>query len=112
MQARWLKLRTVFGADTVTANYEQLWFRQFRSGIFDVKDAPHIGRSVVKNVDKITKIIEVYRHVCSRSITQELKIDHQRSKQIKDQKIKTVLNHLRKVGFKKKLHVWVPHQLT
>ncbi|GFX23868.1 mariner Mos1 transposase [Trichonephila clavipes] len=24
----------VYGADTVTANYEQFWFRQFRSGIF------------------------------------------------------------------------------
>ncbi|GFU35906.1 histone-lysine N-methyltransferase SETMAR [Trichonephila clavipes] len=31
----------------------------------------------------------------------ELKIDH-----------KAVLSHLRKVGFKKMLHVWVPHQLT
>ncbi|GFT18911.1 histone-lysine N-methyltransferase SETMAR [Trichonephila clavipes] len=36
-----------------------------------------------------------------RSIAQELKIDH-----------KTVLNHLRKVGLKKKLDVWVLHQLT
>ncbi|GFU26582.1 histone-lysine N-methyltransferase SETMAR [Trichonephila clavipes] len=40
-------------------------------------------------------------HVCSRSLTQELKINH-----------KIVLNHLRKVEFKKKLDVWVPHQLT
>ncbi|XP_046820280.1 histone-lysine N-methyltransferase SETMAR-like [Vespa crabro] len=47
------------------------------------------------------KIIEVDRHVSSRSIAQELKIDH-----------KTVLNHLHKVGFKKKLDVWVLHQLT
>ncbi|GFX37229.1 hypothetical protein TNCV_995041 [Trichonephila clavipes] len=38
---------------------------------------------------------------CSRSISQELKIDH-----------KTVLNPLRKVGFKKKLHIWGRHQLT
>ncbi|GFW68978.1 histone-lysine N-methyltransferase SETMAR [Trichonephila clavipes] len=59
------------------------------------------GRPVVKNVDKITEIIEVGRHVSSRSIAQELKIDH-----------KTVLKHLRKAGFKRKLHVWVPHQLT
>ncbi|GFT71412.1 histone-lysine N-methyltransferase SETMAR [Trichonephila clavipes] len=70
-------------------------------GIFDVKDAPSTCRPVVKNVDKITEIIEIDRHVSSRSITQELKIDH-----------KTVLSHLRKVGFKKKPHVWVPHQLT
>ncbi|GFY24387.1 histone-lysine N-methyltransferase SETMAR [Trichonephila clavipes] len=85
----------VSGADTVTANHVQSWFRRFPSGIFDVKDPPHTGRPVVESVDKITEIIEVDLHVSSRSITQELKIDY-----------KTVLNHLRKVGFKKKLHVW------
>ncbi|GFX31071.1 histone-lysine N-methyltransferase SETMAR [Trichonephila clavipes] len=70
-------------------------------GIFDVKDAPHTVRPVVKNVDKITEITEVDRHVSSRSITQKLKFDH-----------KTVLDHLRKVGFKKKLGVRAPHQLA
>ncbi|GFS86113.1 histone-lysine N-methyltransferase SETMAR [Trichonephila clavipes] len=91
----------VYGADTVTANYVQFWFRRFHSGIFDVKDAPRTGRPVLENVDKITEIIKVDRHVSSRSITQELKINH-----------KTVISHLRKVGFKRKLDVWVPHQLT
>ncbi|GFS68479.1 histone-lysine N-methyltransferase SETMAR [Trichonephila clavipes] len=90
-----------YGPNTVTANYVKFWFRQFRSGIFDVKDAPRRGRPVVENVDKITEIIEVDRHVSSRSIIQELKIDH-----------KTALSHLRKVEFKKKLHVWVSQQLT
>lgn len=94
-------VNSVYGPDTVTANYAQFWFRRFRSGIFDVKDAPRTGRPVVENVDKVTEIIEVDRHVSSRSIAQELKIDH-----------KTVLNHLHKAGFKKKLDVWVPHQLT
>ncbi|GFV53142.1 histonelysine Nmethyltransferase SETMARlike [Trichonephila clavipes] len=64
----------------------------FDKGIFYLKDAPRTGRSVVKNVDKITEIIEIDRPVSSRNITQELKIDN-----------KTVLNHLRKVEFKKKL---------
>ncbi|GFV85245.1 histone-lysine N-methyltransferase SETMAR [Trichonephila clavipes] len=85
----------VYGADSVTINHVQSWFRRFRSGIFNVKDAPRSGRPVVENVGKITEIIEVDRHVSSRSIPQKLKIDH-----------KTVLNHLHKVGFKKKLHVW------
>ncbi|GFV94645.1 histone-lysine N-methyltransferase SETMAR [Trichonephila clavipes] len=86
----------VYGANTVAVNYVQFWFRRYRSGIFDVKDAPRTGRRVVENVDKITEIIEVDRHVSSPSIAQDLKIDH-----------KTVLSHLRKVEFKKKLHVWV-----
>ncbi|GFW94399.1 histone-lysine N-methyltransferase SETMAR [Trichonephila clavipes] len=66
----------VYGAGTVTANYVQFWFRRFRSGIFDVKDAPHTGRPIIENFDKITEIIEVDRHVGSRKIAQELKIDH------------------------------------
>ncbi|GFY25703.1 histone-lysine N-methyltransferase SETMAR [Trichonephila clavipes] len=56
---------------------------------------------VIENVNKITEIIEVDRHVSNRSITQELKMDHP-----------TVLSHLSKVGFKKKLDVWVPHQIA
>ncbi|GFX80209.1 histone-lysine N-methyltransferase SETMAR [Trichonephila clavipes] len=91
----------VYGANTVTVNYVQFWFRRFRLGIFEVKDAPRTGMPIVKNVDKNTKIIEVDWLVTSRSITQGLKIDP-----------KTVLSHLRKVELKKKLHVWVPHQLT
>ncbi|GFX59942.1 histone-lysine N-methyltransferase SETMAR [Trichonephila clavipes] len=53
----------VYGANTVTADYVQFWFCRFRSGIFDVKDAPRAGRTVVENVNKITEIIEVDRHV-------------------------------------------------
>ncbi|GFT66193.1 helitron_like_N domain-containing protein [Trichonephila clavipes] len=50
-------LNDVYGANTVTANYVKFWFRRFRSGIFDVKDAPRTCKPVVKNVDKITEII-------------------------------------------------------
>ncbi|GFX62601.1 histone-lysine N-methyltransferase SETMAR [Trichonephila clavipes] len=77
MHARRLKLgMCVYGADTLTANYAQFWFHRFRSDIFDFKNAPRTGRPVVENVDKITEIIEVDRHVSSCSIAQELKIDH------------------------------------
>ncbi|GFU77751.1 histone-lysine N-methyltransferase SETMAR [Trichonephila clavipes] len=57
----------VYGADTVTTNYVQFWFRRFRSGIFDAKDAPRTGRPVVENVDKFTEINEIDWHVSSRS---------------------------------------------
>ncbi|GFX95360.1 histone-lysine N-methyltransferase SETMAR [Trichonephila clavipes] len=80
----------VYGANTVTANYMQFCFRRFRSGIFDVKDAPRTGRSVVENIDTITEIIKVDWHVSSRSIAEELKINY-----------KTVLSYLRKVGLKR-----------
>ncbi|GFV90746.1 histone-lysine N-methyltransferase SETMAR [Trichonephila clavipes] len=91
----------VYGADTVTSNYVAFWFLRFRPGIFDVKNAPRTGKPVYENVDKIREIIDGDRHVSSRSIANELKIHH-----------KTVLSHLCKVGFKKKLDVCVPHQLT
>ncbi|GFW82314.1 histone-lysine N-methyltransferase SETMAR [Trichonephila clavipes] len=97
----WEADEIVNGADTVTANYVQFWFRRFRSGIFDVKGAPRTGRPVVENVDKITEIIDADRHVSSRSITQELRIDH-----------KIVLKHFCEVRFKNNLDVWVPHQLA
>ncbi|GFY24786.1 histone-lysine N-methyltransferase SETMAR [Trichonephila clavipes] len=63
----------IYGADTITANYVQFWFRRFRSGIFDVKEALRTDRPIIKNVDKITEIIEVDRHVSSRSIYQGAK---------------------------------------
>ncbi|GFW69141.1 hypothetical protein TNCV_1818951 [Trichonephila clavipes] len=56
---------------------------------------------VVENVDKITETIGADRQVSSRSIAQELQIDH-----------KSVLNHLRKVGFKKKLDMSQRRHLT
>ncbi|GFW02416.1 histone-lysine N-methyltransferase SETMAR [Trichonephila clavipes] len=59
------------------------------------------GRPAIENIDKFAEIIEVDRHFSSRSIAQVLKVDH-----------KTVLNHLRKVEFKKKRDVLLPHQLT
>ncbi|GFU77030.1 histone-lysine N-methyltransferase SETMAR [Trichonephila clavipes] len=66
-----------------------------------LEHAPRTGRPVVENVDKITEITEIDQHVSIRNITKGRKIDH-----------KTVLNHLRKVAFKKKFSVWVPHHLT
>lgn len=75
----------VYGVDTATANYVRFWFRRFRSGIFDVEDAPRT-RPVVENVAKISEIVEVEWDVSSRSISQELKIYH-----------KTALNHLCKI---------------
>ncbi|GFV64225.1 histone-lysine N-methyltransferase SETMAR [Trichonephila clavipes] len=41
-------VHSVYGVDTETANYVQFRFHRFRSGIFDVKDAPRTGRPVVE----------------------------------------------------------------
>lgn len=95
------KICTVYGEDAVSERRTQEWFARFRSGNFDVKDARRSGRPIVENADKIMELIEVDRHVSTRSIAQELNTTHT-----------TVLNHLSKAGYKKKLDVWVPHDLT
>lgn len=38
----------VYGSHSVTANYMQHWFHRFRSGTFDVKDAPRTGTNILK----------------------------------------------------------------
>ncbi|GFQ84892.1 hypothetical protein TNCT_732221 [Trichonephila clavata] len=48
----------VYGPDIRTANYVQFWFHQFRSAML-----------TVENVDKITEMIEIDRHISNCSIT-------------------------------------------
>lgn len=87
-------LNSVYGPDIGTVNHAEFWFRRFRSGNFDIKDAPRTRRPIMENV-------ESDRHVITISIAQELKVAQ-----------KTLWNHSDKVGDKKKFNVWVPHELT
>ncbi|GFT27278.1 hypothetical protein TNCV_5140681 [Trichonephila clavipes] len=54
--------------------FRQVWMKPQYTvrGIFDVKDAPHTDKPVVKNVNKITETMEVDRLVSNRSIAQGL----------------------------------------
>jgi len=72
----------------------QKWFARFRAGNFDVKDEPCSGRPITKKSDEIMVKVERDKHVSTVEIAKELGIDH-----------KTVLNHLHKAGYKKKLDV-------
>ena len=95
------KICAVYGPDTVSISTAHRWFQRFRSGAEVIEITPQTGRPVVENCDKIAELIERDRHSSSRSIGQELGMSHQ-----------TVINHLKKIGFKTKLDVWVPHDLT
>ncbi|GFS59384.1 histone-lysine N-methyltransferase SETMAR [Trichonephila clavipes] len=55
----------VYGADTVTANYVQFWFRRFRSGIFDVKVAPHSSSKIYIKSQKYSKLTDMLVVVAS-----------------------------------------------
>lgn len=69
-------------------------FARFRAGNFDIKNEPHSGPPVTEKVDQILQKVQQDKHVSSVDIGMKLGIDH-----------KTVLNHLHKAGYKKKLDV-------
>jgi len=92
------KICAIYGEDTLSKLAARKWFARFRAENFDVKDEPRSGRPITEKSDEI--IIKVERkHVSTVEIARELSIDH-----------KTVLNHLHKAGYKKKLDVWIPHE--
>ena len=62
-----------------------------------MKDEPRSGRPITEKSDEIIEKVEHDKHV---EIARELGID------------KTVVNHLHKTGYKKKLNVWVPRELS
>ena len=94
------KICAIYGEDTLSKSTARKWFVRFHAGNFDVKDEPRSGRLITEKSDEMVKI-ERDKHVSTVEIARELNIDH-----------KTVLNHLLKAGYKKKLDVWVPHELS
>lgn len=95
------KICAVYGENAISERQTQKWFARFRSGNFDVRDAPGRGRSVTEKVDEILKLVEQDRHGTCREIADALNINHM-----------TVWNHLKKAGYTKNLDVWVPHELS
>ncbi|KAJ0179078.1 hypothetical protein K1T71_004790 [Dendrolimus kikuchii] len=91
----------VYGPNAVSVRVAQIWFKRFQSGNFDIKDARRSGRPVTDKIDVIFEKVEQDRHISSYDVAGELGIDH-----------KTVLAHLKKAGYTKKLDIWVPHELT
>lgn len=75
-------VNNVYGPDTITINHAQFWFHQFRSGSFDIKDAPRTGTPIMENVES------------NRNATTIL-IAQTRVKGY----TKNVWNHLNKVGY-------------
>ena len=86
------EINGVLGDGAVSLRTAEERFRRFRAGENDTMDKPAGGRPVTTNTDKIKEIIELDRHVASRDIAQEMGVSHQ-----------TILNHLRKAGYKKSL---------
>jgi len=86
------KICAIYSEDTLSKSAARKWFARFRAGNFDVKDEPHSGQPITEKSDEIMVKVEHDKHVSTVEIVTELGIDH-----------KTVLNHLYKTGYKKKL---------
>ncbi|GFU33967.1 histone-lysine N-methyltransferase SETMAR [Trichonephila clavipes] len=91
------KLTNVYGEGVLTVRQCQNWFAKFRSGNFDVEDAPRSGRPVEADKDAI----KANRRITTRDIEFRLNLSNS-----------TVYAHLKGLGLSSKLDVWVPHVLT
>ena len=74
VQAR-KKLYDVYGDKSLTERHFQNWFARFRSGYFNLKDAPRSGRPTEVD-DKIKAMIENNRRSTTREIAENLNISH------------------------------------
>ena len=97
----WKKLYEVYGEKSLTERQCQNWFAPFRSGDFELKDAPRPGRPTEVDDDKIKAIIESNRRSMTREIAEKLNTSHI-----------CVERHLKQLGYVNKLDIWVPHQLN
>ncbi|CAH2265523.1 jg10074 [Pararge aegeria aegeria] len=67
VQAR-KKLTDVYGEGVLTVRQCQNWFAKFRSGNFDVEDAPRSGRPVEADKDAIKALVDANRRITTREI--------------------------------------------
>jgi len=79
----------------------QNWFAKFRSGNFDIKDAPRKTSSGIKaDEDKIKVLIETNRRITIREIATRLDVPKS-----------TICDYVKRLGFVSKFNIWVPHVL-
>ncbi|GFW45806.1 histone-lysine N-methyltransferase SETMAR [Trichonephila clavipes] len=95
VQAR-KKLTDVHGEGVLTVCQCQNWFAKFRSGNFDVEDAPHSGRPVEADKDAIKALVDTNRRITTREIGLRLNLSNS-----------AVYDHLKGLGLSSKLDVWV-----
>ncbi|GFW74700.1 histone-lysine N-methyltransferase SETMAR [Trichonephila clavipes] len=95
------KLTDVYGEGVLTVRQCQNWFAKFRSGNFDVEDAPRSGKPVEADKDVIKALVNANRRITTREIGLRLNLSNS-----------TVYDHLKGLRSSSKLDVWVPHVLT
>ncbi|XP_020298124.1 histone-lysine N-methyltransferase SETMAR-like [Pseudomyrmex gracilis] len=91
----------MYGASALSTDTCKRWFARFRSGEFNLQDAPRSGRPNSVDDDQLLATVKSDRHLTTREIAKRFGIHHT-----------TVMDRLKKLGMVKKLDVWVPHKLS
>ena len=94
------KLCAVYGDEALKERQCKNWFAKFRSGDFSLKDEKHHGRPVEVDDVLIKAIIDSDRHSTTHEIAKKLHVLHT-----------CIENHLKQLGYIKKLDTWVPQEL-
>lgn len=89
------KICDLYGPDAVSTRTAQEWFSRFRSGNFDVKDAPRSGRPSI-NTNGVIELVEQNRELSCKEIADTLNLARV-----------TVWDRLKKSGYKKGPKGWV-----
>jgi len=84
----------VYGENVLTERQCQNWFAKFRSGNFDVEDAPRSGKPVKANEDTIKALIDANRRITICEIAERLNLSNS-----------IVHDHLKRLGLISKLDI-------
>jgi [histone H3]-lysine36 N-dimethyltransferase SETMAR len=89
------------GQHALSLKTAERWFRQFKSGNYELQDEPHPGRQSVIDEDALLAAIEADPLRSCRDLEKEFGHDHS-----------TIALHLHNLGKTWKWGRWIPHQLT
>ena len=95
------KLYDFYSEKSLTERQYQNWSARFRSGDFDLKNAPRSGCLTEVDDDEIRAMIENSRRSTIPEVAEKLKISHT-----------CVERDLKQLGYINKLDIWVPHKLN
>ena len=79
----------------------QWWFKEFCKGNESLEDEERSSQPSKVDNDQLRANIEADPLKTKREFAEELNVSHS-----------TVVQHLKQIGKVKKLHKWVPHELT
>ena len=94
-------VNNTFGPGAANKRTVQWWFKKFFKGDESLEDKGHSGQPSNVDSDQLRANIEADPLKIKQEVAEELNVNHS-----------MVVRHLKQIGKVKKLHKWVPHELT